>query len=56
MIGTSAPAAIGPVRFPREVHYDDGTGETLPVYMSESPFVLPIAVAPDAAPGVYSVR
>ena len=54
MIGTSAPAAIGPVRFPAETIYDDGTGESLPVYTGETKFQIPIVIATDAAPGTYS--
>ncbi|MBC8134824.1 MAG: hypothetical protein H8F28_02935, partial [Fibrella sp.] len=55
MIGTSAPAAIGPIRFPAETMYDDGTGEHLPIYQGETQFHLPIVVAEDASAGTYSL-
>ncbi len=55
MIGTSAPAAIGPVTFPAETEYDDGAGEKLPVYVGETMFALPIAAAANAVSGTYSV-
>ncbi|MBC7807086.1 MAG: hypothetical protein H7145_13160, partial [Akkermansiaceae bacterium] len=55
MMGTSAPAAVGPVHFPQESMYDDGAGESLPVYRGEARFGLPVVIAADATPGTYSV-
>ena len=55
LIATSAPAAIGPVGFPQATSYNDGAGETLPVYVGASVFALPVMLGPDAAPGTYSV-
>ncbi|MBC8142797.1 MAG: hypothetical protein H7Y38_15340, partial [Armatimonadetes bacterium] len=55
MIGTSAPAAIGAVAFPAPTYYDDGAGETLPVYVGVVSVTIPVTPAHDAEPGTYSV-
>lgn len=51
---TDAPAALGPVGYPPAAVWSGG-GEEISVYHGDARFTLPIAAAPDAAPGLFTV-
>ena len=49
------PASVGPVGFPPAQAWNDGTGNTLPVYQNQTILSVPLAIAPDAEPGRYNL-